>query len=270
VAFVVFLLPPTDAYMDTLHLINPGVMPYGQALALQLALRAEIAALPPEAQRTGYLLCLEHPPTVTLGKRGQTQDLLNPTFLHEQGVEIFKIDRGGEATFHEPGQLVVYPILPIKQMNLGVVDLIRNMADCMARSVAPYGAHVSYNKDVPGLWTEANERSPAMKMASVGMRVSKGITTHGLAINLINPMIGFGWIVPCGAPSTPFCNLLGFVGDARKDEATRRALFEHVRGDFVERFSAYLGVEATAHARELPAREDWVEPMSMEQALITQ
>lgn len=255
--------------MDTLHLITPGIMPYGQALALQLTLRAEIAELPIEAQRTGYLLCLEHPPTVTLGKRGQTQDLLNPTFLHEQGVEIFKIDRGGEATFHEPGQLVVYPILPITQMNLGVVDLIRNMAACMAQSVAPYGAHVAYNKDVPGLWTDVSEHSPAMKMASVGMRVSKGVTTHGLAINLINAMLGFGWIVPCGAPSTPFCNLLDFASEARNDEVTRRALFERVQGDFVSRFSAYLGVEATAHERELPAHEDWVEPMPIEQALIT-
>ncbi len=251
--------------MHTLKLITPGVVPYGQALTMQLQLRQHIAALPAEEQTTGYLLCLQHPPVITLGKRGETEALLNTTFLQDNGVEVFKIDRGGEATFHEPGQLVVYPILPIRSMNLGVVDLIRNMADCMAKSVAPFGADVSYDKDTPGLWTTPDAQHPvARKMASVGMRVSRGITTHGIAINLTNPMLGFSWIVPCGMPGTPFCNLLNFMDNPPTLPEVKAELIRQVQTTFVQLFSDYLGVEATPDTLEWPDDESlWEQPMAL-------
>ena len=245
--------------MHTLELITPGVVPYGLALAMQLHLRQRIAALPSQDQQTGYLLCLQHPPVITLGKRGLPDALLNPATLKEQGIEVFKIDRGGEATYHEPGQLVVYPILPLQSMQLGVVDLIRNMAECMAECVRPFGAEVAYDKEVPGLWTTPDATHPVRrKMASVGMRVSKGVSTHGIAINLINDMRGFQLIVPCGMPGTPFCNLLDFI---KKKPTTRReqdALVERVLSDFQERFGAYLKLTPT------PATLDWesVEPVA--------
>lgn len=252
--------------MQHLHLITPGVVPYGIALAMQLHLRESIAALPAEAQDTGYLLCLQHPPVITLGKRGLPSALLDPSMLAAKGIEVFKIDRGGEATYHEPGQLVVYPILPLRSMNLGVVDLIRHMASCMADCVRPFGAEVSYDKDVPGLWTTPDAEHPVRrKMASVGMRVSKGISTHGIAINLTNSMQGFSLIVPCGMPGTPFCNLLDFMKNPPQEKPKQDALIEHVLQDFQQKFGDYLGVEPT------PATLDWggVEPitsMALEEA----
>lgn len=243
--------------MKTLALLTPGTLPYGQALTLQLELRDAIASLPPEEQELGYLLCLEHPPVVTLGKRGELDALLDPSVLRAHGIEVFKIDRGGEATYHEPGQLVVYPILPLKSMGLGVVDLIRNMAACMAEAVAPYGAEVAYDKETPGLWTNETERAPR-KIASVGMRVSGGVTTHGLAINLVNPMHGFQWIVACGMPNAPICNLLQLMDNPPETAAERRALFEAVQQDFLSRFARYLGFPLTPVTRPLPPQERWV------------
>lgn len=239
--------------MHTLKLITPGVVPYGLALAMQLELRQQIAELPPHEQDTGYLLCLQHPPVITLGKRGLPSALLNPTTLAQRGIEVYKIDRGGEATYHEPGQLVVYPILPLRSMNLGVVDLIRNMAECMASCVRPFGADVSYDKDVPGLWTAPDANLPTRKMASVGMRVSRGVTTHGIAINLTNDMQGFGLIVPCGMPGTPFCNLLNFMENPPTQKEKQDALVERILQDFVKAFGDYLGVRPT------PSKLDWEE-----------
>ena len=240
-------------------------MPYGQALALQLRLRGELTALPQAARRFGYLLCLEHPAVVTLGKRGEERDLLDARALRARGVAIHKVDRGGEATYHEPGQLVIYPIVPLQSAGLGVVDLIRAMASHMAQSVAPHGAEVAYDPDVPGLWTRGEgPLRRRRKMASVGMRVSRGVTTHGMAINLINAMHGFGWIVPCGAPSTPFCNLLELMPKPPTSPALERALFEQVRSDFVARFAAYLNCQIEPwEIAALPPPEEWAEELAV-------
>src|SRR5690554_782206 len=171
-----------------LEIIRLGVVPYGQALALQMKLRERLKAQRDE-DLVGYLIALEHPPTVTLGKRGSFEDLVNHAWLQANGVEVFKIDRGGEATFHEPGQLVVYPILRLSALEKGVVDVIRGMAACLGESVAEYGKVAAYDLEHPGLWTQ--DETPSRKLASVGMRVQSGVTTHGVAMNLVNQMIGF-------------------------------------------------------------------------------
>lgn len=240
-------------------LIEPGLVPYGQALTLQLDLRERLRARG-EGDPVGYVVCLEHPPVVTLGKRGELDALVAPELLARQGVEVFKIDRGGEATFHEPGQLVVYPILHLKALELGVVDLIHTMAALLAEAIAPHGAIARYDREYPGLWTE--EETPR-KIASVGMRVSGGVTTHGVAINLINDMTGFGWIVPCGMPTAPLCRLLDLATPAPEDP---RALFDDVRRAFLDGLADYLGHPFEPMELELPPRERWQAPLSLDAA----
>ncbi len=229
-----------------LHLLRLGQMPYADALAIQLELRHRLQQRDPDDALEGYLLSVQHPPTVTLGKRGLPEHLTSPEQLRAHGVEVFQIDRGGEATFHEPGQLVVYPILPIRDLSIGVVDLIQNLAKSMAEAVAPFGVEAAYDSDHPGLWTV--EETPC-KLASVGMRVAGGVTTHGIAINLTNAMTGFTWIVPCGMPQAPMCRLIDYIDDARRDAPY--AVIEAVEERFFERFVAYLAREV-AEPEEIP------------------
>lgn len=231
------------------ELLRPGLVPYGQALALQLALRERLKAREDD-DLVGYVVALEHPATVTLGKRGSFDDLVNHAWLEQKGVEVFKIDRGGEATFHEPGQMVVYPILRLAALGRGVVDVIRGMAECLAGSVAPYGVEAGYDLEHPGLWTR--DEVPARKIASVGMRVQSGITTHGVAMNLVNEMIGFSMIVVCGMPNAPMARLADYCGGDLDFEA-----FEQ---DFLQRFSAFLDLPFVEAEVELPAPEQWVAP----------
>ena len=221
-----------------LELIRPGLTPYAHGLAMQLMLRERLLR-EDDSPTKGFILALEHPPTVTLGRRGELEHLMSAPFLHAQGVEIFRIDRGGEATFHEPGQLVVYPILDLKALGLGVVDLIRTMSGLLAQAIAPFGLAASYDCDHPGLWSDT--QTPRRKVASVGMRVSRNITTHGVAINLINAMHGFGWIIPCGMPQAPMTRLLDHMIEQPED--ARAQVFEVVEASFLQKLATYLGQE---------------------------
>ena len=231
-----------------LGLLRLGTVPYGQALAFQVGLRERLRNREDD-EFIGYVLALEHPPTVTLGKRGSFDDLVNHKWLADKGVEVFRIDRGGEATFHEPGQLVVYPIIRLKALDLGVVDLIRGMAGCLSQTVADYGVEAAYDLDHPGLWTTDEE--PSRKVASVGMRVQSGVTTHGAAINLVNEMLGFSMIVACGMPNAPMARLADYCGG--------ECDFEGFQEAFLQNFASFLEVDFVDHEMELPAESEWVE-----------
>lgn len=224
-----------------------GTVPYGQALALQLEIRSKLQGdlLPWD----GVLITLQHPPTVTLGKRGREEDLIGRDFLKERGVELFRIDRGGEATYHGPGQLVVYPVFKLEPLGLGVVDLVRGLASALGRSLKEWGVGAEYDVEHPGLWT--NDETPSRKIASVGMRVSGGVSTHGAAINLNNDMIPFGSIVACGMPNAPMSRLRDYLsGPVDLDLFTERVVDEFVTG---------FGWEIKKGTLELPLEDAWVD-----------
>lgn len=245
-----------------IEVIRPGQIPYAHGLAMQLMLRERLYARDEEDELKGYLLVLEHPRTVTLGRRGELEHLMSPALLAQQGVEVFRIDRGGEATYHEPGQLVVYPILHLQSLGLGVVDLIRNMAGKLSDAIAPFGLAASYDCDHPGLWTEGGVMR--RKVASVGMRVSRGVTTHGVAINLINEMTGFRWIIPCGMPQAPMTRLLDHVEGV---EDPREEVFEEVLSTFLEKMEDYLG-EAFVEAAVPDVSKEAIEAARKEHQLV--
>lgn len=222
-----------------------GVVPYGQALALQLDIRAKLQGdlLPWD----GVLLTLQHPPTVTLGKRGREEDLVGRDMLRERGVEIFRIDRGGEATYHGPGQLVVYPIFKLEPLGLGVVDLVRGVARALSETMEEWGVASEYDVEHPGLWTV--DETPSRKVASVGMRISGGVSTHGAAINLVNDMIPFTFIVACGMPNAPLSRLQDYVDEEVDVEEFTR--------EFVDRFVDDFGWTIKKGTLELPPENAW-------------
>lgn len=231
-----------------MKLLRPGLIPYGQALAWQLRLRARLQEGDPGP---GYLLCLQHPPVVTLGKRGRLEDLFGLDELKSQGTQFYKIDRGGEATYHGPGQLVLYPVVRLADVGIGVVDLIRTLAEALSLTLMEYDVPATYDTDHPGLWTQT---TPARKIASVGMRVSGGVSTHGAAINLINDIAPFSYFVPCGMPNAPITRLADFCDGAVDVERFTDQVIHHL--------AALLGWEFEPFD-EAPPETGWEDPLSV-------
>ena len=142
------------------------------------------------------LLTLEHDPVVTLGRRAVREHLLQEAELTRRGVLIVEADRGGEVTFHGPGQLVLYLNVGTTRTQLGPGDLVRGLANAIVEDVAQLGITANYDTAHPGVWVEQR------KLAAVGMRISRGASLHGAAINVSNDTSIFDLFVPCGMPGT--------------------------------------------------------------------
>jgi lipoate-protein ligase B len=163
-----------------------GTVPYEEGIALQDGLRARRQA----GELPDLLLVLEHPPVYTKGKRTEPGDLpMDESWYRSQGIEVCDTDRGGRVTYHGPGQLVAYPIMAVER----VADFVHTMERAIVAALADEGI-ASEVRDTPytGVWVDQ------AKIASIGVRVSGGVTTHGLAVNVDNDLQPFEWIVPCG------------------------------------------------------------------------
>ncbi len=166
-----------------------GVVPYSEAIALQYRLADEVRS----EERTDTVLFLEHAPVFTLGKRGGRENLtVTDEFLTERGVAVCETERGGNITYHGPGQLVVYPIINLKVTGLGVADYVDRLEEVMLRTTADCGVHAERNVKNRGVWI-GND-----KLGSIGIAVKRGIALHGLALNVVTDLTPFDWINPCG------------------------------------------------------------------------
>jgi lipoate-protein ligase B len=179
--------------------LDLGLVPYVAAWDLQKALAAARA----RGEIGDTLLLLQHPPTYTLGTRGKREHLLVPEeHLREQGVEVLDVDRGGDITYHGPGQLVGYPILKLKESGLGVVRYIRLLEEVLVRVAAGYDLAAGRQRGYTGVWV--GDR----KLAAIGTKVDTlGITCHGFALNVSTDLRYFDNIVPCGIRDKGVCSL---------------------------------------------------------------
>jgi lipoyl(octanoyl) transferase len=168
-----------------------GTVPYRDGVALQETLRARRQA----GELPDLLLVLEHPPVYTKGRRTEPGDLpMGEDWYRAQGIEVSDTDRGGRVTYHGPGQLVAYPIMAVER----VADFVHTMENAIVAALADEGIPTEV-RDTPytGVWATGRGGEDA-KIASIGVRVSGGVTTHGLAVNVDNDLQPFEWIVPCG------------------------------------------------------------------------
>ncbi|MDX6652069.1 MAG: lipoyl(octanoyl) transferase [Solirubrobacterales bacterium] len=178
-----------------------GVVPYGEARELQL----RVAQARQAEQIADVLLLLQHPPTYTRGRRSTAAELpMGEDWYRMQGIEVTETDRGGRVTYHGPGQLVGYPIVSLRPYGDDVHDYVRRMERVAIESLAVHGVEARTIEGLTGVWT-AGERpgaggapGEARKIGSIGVHVSRGVTTHGFAINVNNDLQPFEWIVPCG------------------------------------------------------------------------
>ncbi|MDT8339920.1 MAG: lipoyl(octanoyl) transferase LipB [Longimicrobiales bacterium] len=187
-----------------LEVRTPGRVPYAEALALQERLVAERRA----GRAPDTLLLLEHPPVITLGTGSAPGHVLVGAEERARlGVELFETGRGGDVTYHGPGQLVGYPILDLKPDRRDLHRYLRDLEEALIRTVARFGVRAWREEGLTGVWTDAG------KVAAIGVRVSSGwITSHGFALNVDPDLSHFGWIVPCGIADRAVASLAGLVG----------------------------------------------------------
>lgn len=147
----------------------------------------------------GTLLFVEHPHVYTLGKSGNTSNLLvNEDFLRSKGAQFFHINRGGDITYHGPGQLVAYPILNLGVFGIGVREYVFRLEETIIRTLACYGIGASRLEGASGVWIEPDIPGKARKICAIGVRASKNITMHGFAFNVNTDLNFYNYINPCG------------------------------------------------------------------------
>ena len=184
------------------HLFMPGRVSYAEGLSIQeRVVSARKAGLIADT-----LLLLEHPPVLTLGRNAKRENVLaSDELLARKGVQVHEINRGGDVTYHGPGQLVGYPIvdlrgdLPGKRgPHLGPVDFVRLLEEVLIRTCGEFRVMTERVRGCTGVWTTQNGTAPSKKVAAIGVHVSQGITSHGFALNVSTDLRDFDWIVPCG------------------------------------------------------------------------
>jgi len=184
-----------------------GRVAYATALQLQRTL-LEMR----KAGRIGNtLLLLEHPPVITLGRNAKLAHVIAPPeFLAQRGVELFEIDRGGDVTFHGPGQLVAYPIVDLRSFEpkVGAVEYVRRLEEVLIRTCSDYGIGAQRIKGLTGVWTYALRNKPEAKIAAIGVHISRSVTTHGFALNVSTDLDFFSLIVPCGITGRPVTSMM--------------------------------------------------------------
>ena len=171
--------------------VEPGSLDYPAALALQRDLHRRVAS----GELPALLLLLQHPHVYTLGRRGSETDILAPDeALRELNAGVYHTDRGGEATYHGPGQLVGYPILDLRAAGLGPLAYVRALEEIIISTLAELGIRAAAEGRPTGVWVGD------AKIAAIGVRVSRGATMHGFALNVNPDLSYFNHVVPCGMP----------------------------------------------------------------------
>ena len=184
------------------HILSPGRVSYREGLAIQ----QRVVAARKAGQIADTLLLLEHPPVLTLGRNARREHVLaNDELLRAKGVELHEINRGGDVTYHGPGQLVGYPILDLRGdlpgkrgPHLGPVDFVRLLEEVLIRTCGEFRVLTERVAGSTGVWTVANGSATARKIAAIGVHVSQAVTSHGFALNVTTDLRDFEWIVPCG------------------------------------------------------------------------
>ena len=254
---------------NLISVVQLGTVDYATGLRLQQSL----VEMRKAGQVGDVLLLLEHFPVITLGRNARRENLLaSPELLAGKGVELFECDRGGDITFHGPGQLVGYPIFDLRgfQPRIGAVEFVRRLEEVLIRSCAEFGVACERVKGLTGVWTtrsaavilsEDAARRPASeskdlappddmnpaKIAAIGVHISRGVTSHGFALNVNTDLDYFQLIVPCGIASKPVTSLAKKIGAEMNLHEVARSVAGHFAQVFasdvqwVETLDALLG-----------------------------
>ncbi len=223
-------IPPTN-----LHPVTPfpkkkwpcvqlPLTDYREAWRLQIDL---VTARWEKRLDTDVVLLVEHPPVFTLGRRGGMGNLtVSENVLKERGIPIIQVERGGDITFHGPGQLVIYPIVDLTAARLGVTDYVEMLEEAIIRVAADWGITANRNPLNRGVWVGNS------KLGSIGIAVRHGISFHGVALNVNLSLEPFAWIHPCGLKGIEITSLEKELGRSVSMDDVRKALRRHIEDVF--------------------------------------
>ena len=220
-----------------------GHMDYQQAWDYQECLLQENVRIKTEARQradgaatTHYLLMVEHPPVYTLGKSGHMENMLiDEERMGRQGIQFFRINRGGDITFHGPGQIVGYPILDLERFYTDIGRYLRDLEEVTISVLAGYGIRGDRSPGETGVWIDPGIRGRERKICAIGVRCSRWVTMHGFAFNVNTDLRYFSNIVPCGIPDKQVTSL--------QKELGRTVDIEEVRAAWKREFEKVFGVE---------------------------
>lgn len=203
-----------------LTILNKGLIPYGKALELQKELLAK--RLNEEINDT--LILLEHPPVITKGKRTAESDILLPEdTLKKQGIGIFEIDRGGEATYHGPGQIVGYLIFHLYEKQRQLKQFVFNIEEIFIRLLKEeYGVTADRNLKHRGVWVGDD------KITAIGISIHHAVTMHGFAFNINTNLDHFNWIIPCGMTDKGVTSIKKLTGETQDIEKLKKLTGEYL------------------------------------------
>jgi lipoyl(octanoyl) transferase len=249
--------------------VQLGLVDYSTALRVQ----DRLVEARKQEHLGDVLLFLEHPPVITLGRNARRENVLVPSEqLAAQGIEIFECDRGGDVTFHGPGQLVAYPVFDLRRFasaragkSLGAVEFVRRLEEVLIRTCAAFQVRAERVPGLTGVWTESRESGPQAKIAAIGVHISRSVTSHGFALNVNTNLDYFQWIIPCGIRSKPVTSIeheLGGKVDMERVIAQAARSFAEVfetEVEFVESLDEFhhkLGVPMRAPSELRRLHED--------------
>jgi lipoyl(octanoyl) transferase len=223
-------------------------MEYGVAWDLQESLMQENLALkkagrdaglaPGDISTKNYLLFCEHPPVYTLGKSGRMEHvLLSDAALAEKGISFYPTNRGGDITFHGPGQIVGYPIIDLEKWYTDIGKYLRNLEEVIIRVLADYGLRGARSAGETGVWLDPEKPGRERKICAMGVRCSRWVTMHGFALNVQTDLRYFDYIIPCGIRGKQVASLDQELGYAVPLEEVRARIVHH----FGEVFQCRMG-----------------------------
>lgn len=207
-----------------------GRIGYEEGLGLQRRHAEELLA----GRAAEHLYLLEHPPTFTIGRQGTPEEVLwDERECQRRGVRVFTVDRGGRITYHGPGQLVGYPVLDLRRHGRDVHAYLRGLEEVLIRALGEYGIQAHRVEGRTGVWVAG------AKIAAIGVKVSRWVTTHGFALNVTTDLDYFRGIVPCGIADADVTSVVAVTGRAIALEEMAEAVAEHFARVFAAASSAH-------------------------------
>jgi len=204
--------------IGTVRLIHTGVAAYREIWDLQKSLFEAVS----ETRKAHYLIITEHPPVITLGKSGGRSNLVTTeNELHRQGIEVIEIDRGGDVTYHGPGQVVVYPIMDLSQFRQDVDWYLRCLEDVVIATLDEFSIQSGRIPGLTGVWVQNN------KICAIGVKVTRWVTMHGLALNISTHLDHFNHIIPCGITDKGVTSIFREIGNNIDQNDVVKSLCDH-------------------------------------------
>lgn len=224
--------------MVPVQLIDIGLIPYKEAWELQEVYfdqiveekknKGHISGIAQKDYTNNYFLFCEHPHVITLGKSGNKEHLLlNDEMLKKHNVEFFPINRGGDITYHGPDQIVAYPIINLDNFFSDIHKYLRNLEEVIIRTLAEYGIKGERLEGATGVWLDVNRADKCRKICAMGIRTSRWVAMHGLALNVNNDLSFFDFIIPCGLHDKKVSSLKQELGRAVDKEEVKSKIAKH-------------------------------------------